>query len=408
MTGDLSGGAARGTYWLHQGLVKLGVDSRILIGGSTRHADERVIEITKTASQRLLNGLGRRLGELPRRLYRTNNEHQQFDTGFGGSRYRQNETFRQADVVNLHHINGTVSLPSLRSIHKPLVWTMRSMWPFTGGCHYSYQCKRYELACSACPQLGSTTQFDLSRLALAVKRDFYPPHMQLVGISDWVTQCARSSSLLKSFPIQTIYNGIDLTQFRPMDRAKAICSLGLAQKPRYLLAIAQNFENRYKGFEQLKQALRLIEPLNCHLLLVGHIDRERLAQLNFPHTYFGAVNDSSVLRALYSAATIHLAPNLMETFGKTLAESMACGTPVVCFDATGPREIVEHKITGFRASPYDADDFAAGIHWILALPPDQYQTLATKARQDAVRRFDSICIARQYLTLYESMLGRDA
>ncbi|MFK7966609.1 MAG: glycosyltransferase [Burkholderiaceae bacterium] len=406
MTGDLAGGAARGTYWLHKALVNLGVDSRILVGGSSHFSDQRIVAVTRNIGQRFFNSLSHRLGELPRQFYRTNHQHQQFDTGFGGSRYWQNETFRRADIINLHHITGTVSVPSLHSIRKPLVWTMRSMWPFTGGCHYSFDCKKYQMSCSACPQLNSTSKYDLANATLRTKRRFYPPHLQLVGVSDWVTQCARSSTLLKSFPIQTIYNGIELDEFQPVERGDAIRSLGLKPEPHYLLAIAQNFENRYKGFEELKQALRSVKSSNCHLLLVGHIDQTRLAELNFPHTSLGTVKDPAVLRALYSAATAHLASNLMETFGKTLVEAMACGTPVVCFSSTGPKEIVEHRVTGFCAPPYDAAAFAAGIDWILALKPDAYQTIATNARQKAVQRFDSLVIARQYVALYESMLQR--
>jgi len=36
----------------------------------------------------------------------------------------------------------------------------------------------------------------------------------------------------------------------------------------------------------------------------------------------------------------------MDAFGKTIAEAMGCGTPVVCFDATGPKDIVSHKVDG--------------------------------------------------------------
>jgi glycosyltransferase involved in cell wall biosynthesis len=45
---------------------------------------------------------------------------------------------------------------------------------------------------------------------------------------------------------------------------------------------------------------------------------------------------------------------------------MSCGTPAVCFDATGPKDIVDHKINGYLAKPFDPSDLAAGIDWVLS------------------------------------------
>jgi len=405
MSGNLSGGAARGTYWLHQALIRLGADSKILFNGTAPYTDDRLIKIGKTQGQQFLNRLSNRLGEWPKNFYQTNNTQQQFDNGLGGARYQQSEIYRQADLINLHHINGVVSVPSLRTIRKPLVWTLRSMWPLTGGCHYSFDCNKYQSSCSACPQLGSGSAYDLSRLNTAVKRASYPAHLQLVGVSDWISDCARSSALLTTFPIRTIYNGIDTSAFEAVEREVAIRSLELSPQPHYLLAIAQNFENRYKGFESLKKALHHLNRENCHLLLVGNVSGQQLIDLDFPHTSFGIVSDLSMLRTIYSAATIHVAPNRMETFGKTLAEAMACGTPVVCFDATGPREIVEHKISGYRARPYDPAALAEGINWILDLSQQVYDTMTKRARQQAAERFDSMIVGKQYLDLYQSILN---
>ena len=50
-----------------------------------------------------------------------------------------------------------------------------------------------------------------------------------------------------------------------------------------------------------------------------------------------------------------------EAFGQTAFERLACGTPVVCFDATGLLDIVEHQINGYLAKPFDTSDLAAGI-----------------------------------------------
>ena len=82
----------------------------------------------------------------------------------------------------------------------------------------------------------------------------------------------------------------------------------------------------------------------------------------------------------------------MEAFGKTLAESLSCGTPVVCFDATGPKSIVEHKIDGYRARPFDAIDLATGVEWVANHP--ESGVLSNRARENAISKFDSVVAAK--------------
>ena len=307
--------------------------------------------------------------------------------------------------MHLHHINGAVSVKSLRTINKPMVWTLRSMWPLTGGCHYSFDCTRYQSGCSSCPQLGPQLPFDLARRNARIKRASYPAQLQFVGVSDWISESARASALLARFPIRTIHNGIDTTEFSPIDQRAAKASLHLRADTRYLLVVAQNFRNRHKGFSVLCDALSHLNPSGLHLLIVGNTSQEQVARLRFPHTLLGKVTDTESLRAIYSASSVFVAPNLMETFGKTVVEAMACGTPAACFDSTGPGEIVEHKVSGYRARSFDPRALAEGIQWLLDLPAQAGFDLATQARARAVEHFDTMISGRKYLNLYQSILG---
>ena len=79
--------------------------------------------------------------------------------------------------------------------------------------------------------------------------------------------------------------------------------------------------------------------------------------------------------------------------GKTPAESMSCGIPAVFFNATGPKDIVDHKVNGYKASSYMAEDLAAGIDWVLS-NENRYKELCIKAREKAVACFDIETIAR--------------
>ena len=125
-----------------------------------------------------------------------------------------------------------------------------------------------------------------------------------------------------------------------------------------------------------------------------------------PHGFefksFGYLNDSTSLRLLYSCANVFVAPSLMEAFGKTLAESMACGTPVVAFGTTGLLDIVDHRVNGYLAKPFDTNDLAQGIDWVLNA--ENYSELCKNAQDKVLKEFDSKVVAKKYIALYEKIL----
>jgi glycosyltransferase involved in cell wall biosynthesis len=105
----------------------------------------------------------------------------------------------------------------------------------------------------------------------------------------------------------------------------------------------------YKGFDKFLEALYFLDKSKCFLCFFGYTDTAILKSVEFEYPSFGFLHDGISLRLLYNCADIFVVPSIMEAFGKTLVESMSCGTPVVCFDASGPKDIVFHKVDGYRA-----------------------------------------------------------
>lgn len=65
---------------------------------------------------------------------------------------------------------------------------------------------------------------------------------------------------------------------------------------------------------------------------------------------------------LYNAADVYAYPTPMEDFGLGPVEAMSCGTPAVVWnDGGGPCETTLEGETGFRARPYDIEDYAERI-----------------------------------------------
>lgn len=402
VAGDLSGGAARGSYWLHLGLRELGIDSKIVTDSKETFGDKDVVSITGDKISRLFCMARRQLDVLPLQFQRSRKPII-FSTGFVGFDFTKTKEYKEADIIHLHWINGgLVNIKHLSKIHKPIIWTMRDMWPMTGGCHYSMECERYKIGCGQCQQLNSHHVHDLSKRVFNRKLKYIPHNTKFVGISNWLTERAKESFLLRNLEVNTIYNNIDVKSFFPVDKQSARKTLDIYTGKKIILAGSQNVNDFYKGFDKFIESIKSLDKDKYFLCFFGRLDPEVIDPLGFEYLSFGFLRDNVSLRLLYSAADVFVAPSIMDAFGKTLAESMACGTPVVCFDATGPKDIVDHHMNGYKAVPYDSHDLAEGIKWVLN--SGDYRKLSQNAREKAIKCFDSTVIAKQYIELYNSVL----
>jgi len=402
--GNLGGGAAKGAYCLHRGLRQLGINSHILTNSFDTLNDSDITTTSNSLKNKVMVKIRGNLESLPNRVY-SKRRKIIYSTGFIGKNFTKTKIYQWADIIHLHWINGGfINMRHLDKIKKPVVWTMRDMWPMTGGCHYALDCTAYKTGCGKCPQLGSDFFFDLSKIVLARKKKFIPKNIKLVGISSWLSECARQSHLFHGFDIQTISNNVDCKEFFPIPKSMARKILGLPEKGKIILAGAQSLGNFYKGFDKYLHSLNYLNKKQNYLLFFGNVDKALLEKIGFEFTSLGFLHDTISLRLAYSAADVFVAPSLMDAFGKTLAESMACGTPVVCFNSTGPKDIVDHMKNGYLADSFNSRDFADGIKWVLE---DQKRLLelSYNGRKKVEDNFDSQVVARQYQTLYQDILN---
>lgn len=404
VAGDLTGGAARGAYWLHLASRELGIESTLLTNVDREYKDPNVSGLKLSTYDWLQSRIKAKASRMLLNAY-PHREKWIFNLGFDGINYTKSLAYQEADIIHLHWVNGLVNVQSLKRIKKPVVWTLRDMWPFTGGCHYTMGCEGYKVGCGNCQQLKSNRKWDITRLANAYKKRSLPKQLNLVGISNWITTCASESKLFGNIPIKTISNNIAEDHFFPVDRAEARKALNAPVDKKIILIGAHQVNNFYKGFDLFLSAIEKVNRNDIHLLIFGSVSQDVLDKLKMNYTSLGFIEDDAKLRLAYSSADLFVAPSRMDAFGKTLAESLFCGTPVVCFDATGPKDIIQHKITGYKAAPFDVKDLANGIEWVLDRSHDEELQMRTVSRKHATTNFSSPVIANQYLNLYEDILS---
>ncbi|MCG5548936.1 glycosyltransferase family 4 protein [Halorhodospira halochloris] len=401
--GDLSKGAFKGAFWLHEGLSASGVNSKICGFIPSHQTSETISTLSTSRTSILVNSLLQRQDALWWLLYNRDRS-AGFNAGLFGRKLDRYQDIKAFDIIHVHWgSNGVVNLPSIGRIDVPVVLTLRDMWFFTGGCHYSMSCERYTVGCGACPQLRSESNKDISFWLSRYKRKHLRnAKVNVVGISDWLTECAQKSSVFNDAKVHTIYNCVDTHEFAPFDKSLARDLLYIPQGRPIVLVGATNISSFYKGWEYFKEAVAKLGSEDVCIVTFGGARSigELPSNINLKH--LGYLQDELSLRLAYCAADVFVAPSVQEAFGKTLAESMACGTPVVCFDATGPASIVSHKVTGYKASPFSDEDLADGIKWVL--DNRHSGSLRDACRERAINCFSKEVIAQQYINLYRSLL----
>ncbi len=64
--------------------------------------------------------------------------------------------------------------------------------------------------------------------------------------------------------------------------------------------------------------------------------------------------------------------------------------------------MIEHCSNGYLAQPYETEDLARGIAWVLE-DPERHQKLGARARQKVEQEFTLDIQARRYLSLFSEL-----
>ncbi|MBI3582500.1 MAG: glycosyltransferase family 4 protein [Nitrospinae bacterium] len=403
----VGGGAARAVFRFHQGLRRLGVDSQMLVQEKTSNE----ISIIGPES-RLRKGVNKRrrfLDSLPLKLYPLRKEI------IFSSAYLPEDINRQVRNINpdILHLNwiadGFVRIETLGKFKKPIVWTLHDSWAFTGGCHIPFECNRYVDNCGACPTLGSNFKKDLSYQILKRKKNSWKDlKLTLVTPSHWLRTCVQKSSLFRDMSVKTIPNGLDLNCYKPIEKKLARELLLLPQNKKLILFGANNPSDKNKGFHLLLEALKSLEEKgrgeDYELLIFGGEDPDGRRDLKMKSQYLGILHDDNSLKLLYSAADVFVSTSIQENLSNMIMEALACGTPCVAYNIGGMPDMIEHQLNGYLVKPYEIDQFAEGIDWVIS-EPDRMKMLSRRAREKAVEEFEIEHIVNQYLELYEEILS---
>jgi len=224
--------------------------------------------------------------------------------------------------------------------------------------------------------------------------------------------------------VHVIHNGIDTSEYAPVDGRAALSQRGL--DPDRPVAIFVGRITRQKGVVHLLEAARHMHPDVQLLLCAGAPDTPEIAQevAGLVHTLqaerAGIVWVQDMLPrpeivALLSASSVFVCPSIYEPFGIVNVEAMGCGTAVVASAVGGIPEIVVEGETGrlvyfprdAAGNPLDREQFARDFGTAVsevALNPETARRMGEAGRARAVSHFSWPSIAEATVTLYRSLV----
>lgn len=392
-----TGGAYKAAARLHEGMVRNGVVSHILV--RTKLNPDSAAELVFKSI------IGENISKA-KNVVNMLKADGMISGDFLGTDLSGNSVILEADIIVLHWINSFLSpkeLSKLFALHKPIVWIMHDMWLFTGGCHVDRYCGRYENGCGNCPQARHRKQTDLSRRNFKIKESLLN-QMQgaVIGPSKWIVDCASKSDILKGKAVYHIPNTLNTDIFRKLGKKKELKEkyhLDINRKVLLFGAADAGTGNVNKGFSYIEEAMRILGNEEYQLAVFGNTSGTAEYLKKEGVRLLGYIKDERILSEIYNAVDLFVTPSLQESFGYTACEAMACGTPVTAFDVGGLRDQIIHQKTGYLAEMGNVDDFVEGIMYCSRNLKFMQGQLARVSQ-----RYSYEMIMPQYMELFERLL----
>jgi glycosyltransferase involved in cell wall biosynthesis len=388
-TNDISGGAARAAYRLHQGLLNEGINSMMLV--QKKDSDDSTVIGPKTKLDKGWALIKPEIDKLPLKIFNTKQDGP-WSVNWLPTNIIKKINQINPDIINLHWIgNGMISIRELGKIKKPVVWTMHDMWPFTGGFHYSQEFFNQD---------GSWISKNILNQKL---KSWKGLNLTLVSPSKWLADLAVKSNLFKSTPTKVIPYGLDTNIFKPVKKEVATDILNLNSNKQYILFGAMNAtSDKRKGFQFLLPAIqelsKKIDKSKTELLVFGSSEPESPPKFNIKTNYLGRIYDDAILSLIYSISSVCVVPSLQDNLPNTVLESLSCGTPCIAFNIGGIPDMIDHHKNGYLVKLYDTKDLADGIKYCL----DNSEKLGETGRKKVEKKYDLKTLAKNYIKLYSS------
>ncbi len=194
-----------------------------------------------------------------------------------------------------------------------------------------------------------------------------------------------------------IPNGVDVERFQPRPRREDIRRQWGFDESHLLFGLVGRLDKQKGSLEFVEAAAQTIKQQpNARFIIVGgntlgegDFDRqilERLRALDLQGRLI-LTDFRKDIEAVMNALDVFVMPSYEENFGNVTLEALASGLPIIGTNSGGTPEILDQGRIGVLCEPRSSEALAQAM-LRLSAEPSHRQTLASLAREKALREFD--------------------
>jgi glycosyltransferase involved in cell wall biosynthesis len=315
------------------------------------------------------------------------------------------------DVVHLHTVADWFDVPHwLETLPRRMgvVISIHDMWHVTGGCFLYRGCDRYtsEIGpCDSCPILRWPANRLLANAAHSRKLWVYRNcGIRMVANSHWLAELAGGSAIAKACGgVRVIPPGVDPRVFKPYDKELCRKQLGLPVDAFVIATGGASLKDTNKNVPWLLEHLSHLSNLR-EVIVLAFGEGAVLVPDRLNVRFAGGIHERCNLARFLAAADVFVSASLMETYGLTLVEAMACGIPVVAFRVGGIPEAAPDGQGAILCRPQDG---AALLEAITNLreSPELRETLGRIAHETVHSRNAASSFGGKFAQFYRECFG---
>lgn len=282
--------------------------------------------------------------------------------------------------------------------------------PMSGGCHFTNECQRFITGCGCCPAFNSNNPNDFTHWNVMYRKRIYEK-IKPVLIANYymIEKYFKKSFLLKDCSYYISKNIINHDLFTQLDREALYDKFKIDTEKEYIIAFGcQSLTDTRKGMSYLLEALDLVyqqqtveERKQTLLLFIGNNGEQITPLLKFEYKNLGFISINE-LPAFYSISTLFVCASVNDAGPSMVAQSLACGTPVVSFKMGAALGLVMGQGTGYCAELRNSTDLAKGILEIIRMDIATYSKLRTHCREVSKSQSSKRAFAQLILSAIQS------
>lgn len=239
---------------------------------------------------------------------------------------------------------------------------------------------------------------------------------RVIAISQFIADHILETYDMDPARLRMIHRGVDTNIFAPskvnQERMIQLANAWKLPDDRQIILMPGRF-SRWKGHMVLVEALARLGRKDVLCVMVGadtgssdYLARiEKHARQHDCLELVRFVDFNRDLPAAYMLSDVVVSASTRpEAFGRTLAEALAMGRPVVGPDHGGSKEVVQEGETGWLFKPGNAESLAQALHTALALNSGARHRLAEEAMRRIRSDFANDRMCSETLGVYEEVL----